>query len=86
MLISIKDIKFTFIGKYIFIITRIQQHNSRLGSVSTEPIHLRPYDFLAYIGGFDSKTDIFNVENLWKEIRDRQIINGVNDAKAWYIY
>ena len=63
--------------------TRTQQHNSGLISVSTDTLHLRPYALFAYICGFDSKTEIFNVERLWKERRDRLIINGVNGTKSW---
>lgn len=84
MLLSIKDQNFTYIGKTNNIRTRIQQHNSGLGSISTEPLHLRPYALFAYICGFDSNTDLmFYIERIWKEKRDRLIRNGVNDIKAW---
>ena len=59
MLISIKDTSFSYIGKTYSIRRRIQHHNSGVGSVSTEPLHLRPYALFAYICGFESKKDIF---------------------------
>ena len=40
MLIYVKGISFKYIGKIILIGSRIQQHNSGLGSVSIEPPHL----------------------------------------------
>ena len=63
---------------------RIQEHNGGVGSISTEPLHLRPYALFAYICGFDGKTDLlFYIERIWKERRDRLIRQGVNDAKSW---
>ena len=84
MLLSIKDQRYTYIGKTNNIRTRIQQHNSGVGSISTEPLHLRPYVLFAYICGFESNNDLmFYVEQIWKQKRDRLIRNGVNDIKAW---
>jgi predicted GIY-YIG superfamily endonuclease len=84
MLISLKDFNFSYIGKTLSIRRRIQQHNSGIGSVSTEPLHLRPYALFAYICGFDSKNDLlFYIERMWKVKRDGLIRNGVNDLKAW---
>ena len=40
MLISVKDINFTFFGKTMSIRARIQQDNDVIGYVSTEPRHL----------------------------------------------
>ena len=34
---------------------RIQQHNYGVGSVSTEPLNLWPYDIFAHIREFDPK-------------------------------
>ena len=68
MLLSIKDQNFTYIGKMNNIRTRIRQHNSGLGSISTEPLHLRPYALFAYICGFDSNNVLmFYIERLWKQ-------------------
>ena len=84
ILMSIKDQNFTYIGKTNNIRTRIRQHNSGIGSISTEPLHLRPYALFAYICGFDSNNDLmFYVERIWKEKRNQLIRNGVNDIKAW---
>ena len=55
MLVSIKDLNFTYIGKTMSIRNRIQRHNSGVLSVSIEPLHLWPYALFAYICGFDSK-------------------------------
>ena len=87
MLIAVKDVNFTSIGKTILIRTRIQQHNSGLGSISIEPLHIRLYALFACICEFYSKIDIlFYVEQLRKEIRDRLIINGANDVKSWALW
>ena len=84
MLMSIKDMNFTYIGKTKCIRTRIQKHNSGVGAVDTEPLHLRPYAMFAYICGFNSQSDLlFYIEDAWKQKRDQMIRNGVNDAKAW---
>ena len=84
MLMSVNDHNYSYIGKTLSIRRRIQQHNSGVGSVSTEPLHLRPYALFAYICGFDSRNDLlFYIERVWKEKRDRLIRNGVNDLKAW---
>ena len=84
MLMSIKDMNFTYIGKTKCIRNRIQKHNSGVGAVDTEPLHLRPYAMFAYICGFDSQNDLlFYIEDAWKQKRDQMIRNGINDAKAW---
>ena len=63
---------------------RIDQHNYGVGSVSTEPLHLRRYALFAYICGFDSKYDLlFYFERPWKERRYKIIINCVNDTRVW---
>ena len=84
MLVSIKDSSFAYIGKTNSIRTRITQHNTGIGSTSTEPIHLRPFALYAYICGFNGNQDLmFYVERQWKEKRNRLIRNGVNDINAW---
>ena len=84
MLISIKDINFTYIGKTMCIRTRIQQHNSGVGSMSTQPPHLCPYALFAYICGFNGRNDLlFYIERIWKEKRDQLIRNGIDNAKSW---
>ena len=67
VLVSIKDIIFTYIGKTMSIRNIIQQHNSGIGSVSTYTFHIWPYALFAYICGFDSKYYLqFYIERLWK--------------------
>ena len=84
MLISMKDFNFSYIGKTNSIRCRIQEHNSGTGSVSTEPLHLRPYALFAYVCGFNCQNDLlFYMEREWKDKRDRLVRHGVNDQKAW---
>ena len=84
MLISLKDKSFVYIGMTKSIRVRIQQHNSGVGAVSTEPLHLRPYALLAYICGFDLRMDLMAfVEQKWKYKRDQLIQNGTNNPIAW---
>ena len=83
MLMSIKDMNFTCIGKTKCIRNRIQKHNSGVGAVDAEPLHLRPHAMFAYVCGFDSQNDLlFYIEDAWKQKRDQMIRNGINDAKA----
>ena len=49
MLISIKNMNFTYIGKIMCIRARIRQHNLGIGSMSTHPPNLRPYALFAYM-------------------------------------
>ena len=84
MLISVKDMNFTYIGKTMSIRKRLQQHNTGIGSVSTEPRHLRPYALLAYMCGFQMNNDLlFYMERRWKEERDHLIRNNTRDAREW---
>ena len=63
---------------------RLQQHNTGLGSVSTEPHYLRPYALLAYMCGFQMNNDLlFYMERRWKEERDNLIRNNTRDAREW---
>ena len=59
MLVSIKYLNLTYIGKTMLIWNIIQQHDSGVGYVSTEPLHLRPYAIFSYICGFDFKKYIY---------------------------
>ena len=84
MLISLKDKSFVYIGMTTSIIRRIGQHNSGLGAVSIEPLHLRPYALFAYICGFDLRKDLMvYVEQRWKAKRNQLRRNGVNEPMAW---
>ena len=63
---------------------RIREHNSGTGSVSTEPVHLRPYALYAYICGANGNDELLLfLERQWKVKRNRLIMNGVNDIKEW---
>ena len=55
ILLSIKYLKFKYIGKTISIQNMIKKHNYGVGSVSIEPLHLQLYDLIAYICGFIQK-------------------------------
>ena len=84
MLISVRDKCFNYIVNTMSIRRRIQQHNSGVGSVSTEPIHLRPYALLAYITGFNARRNLlFYIEAKWKQNLDKLVRQGVNDVRAW---
>ena len=84
MLVSMKNFNFSYIGQTHSISKRIQAHNTGVGSVSTEPLHLRPYALFAYICGFNCRFDVLEyMETQWKVKRDRLIRSGVNDLKAW---
>ena len=73
-----------YIGMTNSIRVRIKKHNTGIGSVSTEPFHLRPYALLAYICGFDLRRELMGfVEQKWKYRRDTLIQNGNNDPIAW---
>ena len=47
MLVSIKNLNFTYIGKMMSIRNIDQQYNSVVGSVSTKPLHFPPYALFA---------------------------------------
>ena len=84
MLISLVDQSFVYIGMTTCIRKRVQQHNSGVGAVSTEPLHLRPYALFAYICGFDLRKDLMSyVEHAWKVKRDHLVRDGVNSPMAW---
>ena len=83
-LISVKHQDYTYIGECACLRTRIQQHNSGIGSVSTAPIHKRPFAILSFVCGFDGEKQLrMHVENQWKVERDRLISRGVNDIHEW---
>ena len=84
MLISIKDLSYTYIGMTDAIRRRVQEHNSGIGSKSTAPAHLRHYALYSFICGFSCNRDLcFYVERQWKDKRDRMISNGVQDTRVW---
>jgi predicted GIY-YIG superfamily endonuclease len=84
MLLSMRNQQFTYIGKTDSIRRRIREHNTGVGSVSTEPTHLRPYALFAYICGANCNDGLLlYLERQWKIKRDRLIANRVNDVKEW---
>ena len=58
MLLLVKDKSFTCMDKTMSICKRIQQHDSGVGSTSTEPLHLRPCALLAHLSGFNSRNNL----------------------------
>ena len=84
MLISMRDFNFMYIGMTNCLRTRIQKHNTGMGSASTTPAHLRPYALFAYICGFSGRRDLmYYIEREWKLKRDRMIRRGVHSAQSW---
>ena len=84
MLLSLDYKTFVYIGMTISIRNRIKQHDSGVGSVSTEPLHLRPYALLAYICGFDLWTEYMQyIEQRCKFERDKLIKRGINGPISW---
>ena len=82
MLISVRRQSYSYIGETICLSTRLKQHNSGMGSVSTQPLYLRPFAILAYICGFGGRRILREqVEYQWKVKRDRLISDGVDDVK-----
>ena len=66
---------------------RIQQNNTWLGCVLTEPIHLWTYALFACITGFNARSSfLFYTEAKWKQYHNILIRQGVNDLKAWARY
>ena len=84
MLISKKYMTFTYIGKTKYICTKIQQHNSGIRLVETEPFNLWTYALLVYICGFESNNYmLYYIEIVWKERVYILGDNGVHDIKPW---
>ena len=58
MLFSLKYFNHLYIGKTASICRRILQHNSGVGSISTEPMNLKPFYLLAYICDFNYNNNL----------------------------
>ena len=58
MLFSLKYFNYSYIGKTASICRRILQHNSGVGSTSTEPTNLKPFYLLAYICDFNYNNNL----------------------------
>ena len=70
MLESTKDIIFTYIRKAMSTRNIIQQHNSGIGYVSTEPLHIQNYALFAYIYGFDLKMIYYSTLKYYRKEED----------------
>ena len=55
MLVSLHKPSFRYIGETVNILSRLNQHNSGHGAVTTIPISWRPYALFAYVSGFNDE-------------------------------
>ena len=84
MLISLRCNDFVYIGKTKDLNQRLRAHQSGNGSYTTQPEHLRPYCYFAYICGFDgNEATMFYIERQWKEIVVRMKTQGIHDPRLW---
>jgi predicted GIY-YIG superfamily endonuclease len=84
MLISLRSNDFCYIGKTKDLHQRMRSHQSGHGSLSSQPEHLRPYAYFAYICGFNgNETMIYYVENQWKQSLNNIRNQGIQDPKVW---
>lgn len=82
MLISLRNHKNTYIGETKCLNTRIKQHNSGYGSLSTAVDSLRPFAIFSYICGFDGRRSLrLDVERRWKQMRDIKTAQGTKCPK-----
>ena len=87
MLISIKDLNFTNTGMKDTPRSRIQEHNSSIGSTSTASSHLCPYTLFFHICSFSGCCDLLSyIQRAWKEKNNRMIGSAIQDTKAWKNY
>jgi predicted GIY-YIG superfamily endonuclease len=84
MLISLRSSDFFYIGKTKDLHQRMRSHQSGFGSNSTQPEHLRPFAYFAYICGFDGNDKLmFYLERKWKENVSELRNNGIHDPRIW---
>jgi predicted GIY-YIG superfamily endonuclease len=84
MLISLRSNDFCYIGKTKDLHQRMRSHQSGHGSLSSQPEHLRPYAYFAYICGFNgNETMMYYVENQWKQSLNNIRNQGIQDPKVW---
>ena len=63
---------------------RLRAHQSGYGSNSTQPEHLRPYAYFAFICGFNgNERMMYYVENKWKQNINRLKNLGIQDPRIW---
>jgi predicted GIY-YIG superfamily endonuclease len=71
ILVSLKDMRTTYIGQTKRLVQRLHEHNSRYGSQGTSDYRLRPWALLAYVTGFDENVRMrLAFEQQWKQRRD----------------
>ena len=71
ILVSLKDMRTTYIGQTRRLVQRLQEHNSGYGSQGTSDYRLRPWALLAYVSGFDENVRMMLAfEQQWKLRRD----------------
>ena len=84
MLISLRSNDFCYIGKTKDLHQRMRSHQSGHGSLSSQPEHLRPYAYFAYICGFNgNETMMYYVENQWKQSLNNIRNQVIQDPKVW---
>ena len=84
MLIRLRMRDFCYIGKTKDLHQRMRSHQSGNGSTSTQPEHLCPYVFFAYICGFEGdERMMFYVEQKWKECIHALRMQGIHDPRVW---
>ena len=78
ILISVKDIKTTYIGMTEQPLAhRLAQHNSGLGAITTSDPKKRPWAYLGFVVGFDNNRDALrDFEQKWKQRRDHLASNN----------
>ena len=84
ILSALRQREYVYVGMTKCLRSRINQHNSGYGSMSTEPSYLRPFAVLGYICGFDNNTDLqLHMERKWKDkINELKGLN-VMDPRIW---
>ena len=84
MLISLRSRDFVYVGKTKDLHERMRAHQSGHGSYTSQPEHLRPYAYFAYICGFNGdEAMMYYIEKKWKECINIMIQSGVNDPRKW---
>ena len=84
-LISVRTRDYTYIGECKCIVSKLYQHNSGYGLISTTPVHHRPFAIMGYICGFNGENENLRIEikRLWEIERDHMIQEGSNDPRDW---
>jgi hypothetical protein len=79
-LISLKDVRKTYIGQTFNIKKRLNDHNSGFGTVFTDDY--RPWALYGIIIGFEGRVDrMMSTENSWQFMRNNAVSQGTNNPK-----